>query len=144
VRNRIEIEIEKAKPKTQKTQNPLSPTQLPAAQIARPKRAAQRSARTPLGPRRPLSLGPVPSRPAPASPRARSAAPAHARFRSQLRRARRLPPSLPGRAHGSGSSPSPGRAPLFRTRRISSLPVAPLRRARALGPRVGHPEPSSF
>ena len=50
------------------------------------------------------------------------------------------PPSLPGRTHGSGSSPSPGRAPLFRARRFSSLPVAPLRRARALGPLAGHPE----
>jgi len=44
----------------------------------------------------------------------------------------RLSPSLPGRTHRSGSSPSPCWPPLFRSRRAPSLPVAPLRPVRAL------------
>ena len=91
------------------------------------------------------TAGPLVSQPSAHAPAcARSRPPASGPRSSVARspaRARRLPPSLPGRTHGSGSSPSPGRAPLFRAHRFSSLPVAPLRRARALGPLAGHPEP---
>ena len=56
-----------------------------------------------------------------------------------------LLPSPTVRTHTSGSSPSPSRAPLFRARRVSSLPVAPLRpcaRPRPTGRLSRAPPPS--